>query len=52
MNIVTGLLKFSPVFVLAGLMITGQDALIAAFLACAFAFVIAGVVAKVKFQDA
>ncbi len=49
---ITGLLKFSPVFVLAGLMITGQDALIAAFLACVFAFIIAGLVAKVKFQDA
>ena len=49
---VSGLLKFSPVFVLAGLMISGQDALIAAFLACVFAFIIAGAVAKVKFQDA
>ena len=52
MNFVTGLLKFSPVFVLAGLMISGQDALIAAFLACVFAFIIAGLVAKVKFQEA
>jgi len=52
MNLVTGLLKFSPVFVLAGLMITGQDALIAATLAAVYAFVIAGVVAKVKFQAA
>ncbi|MBQ4650313.1 MAG: Na+/H+ antiporter NhaC family protein [Firmicutes bacterium] len=52
MNFVTGFLKFSPVFVLAGLMISGQDALIAAFLACVFAFIIAGLVAKVKFQEA
>ena len=52
MNFITGLLKFSPVFVLAGLMISGQDALIAATLAAVYAFVIAGVVAKVKFQDA
>jgi len=52
MNFVTGLLKFSPVFVLAGLMISGQDALIAAFLACVVAFVVAGLVAKVKFQEA
>ena len=52
MNFVTGLLKFSPVFVLAGLMISGQDALIAAFLACVYAMIIAGVVAKVKFQEA
>ncbi len=33
-------------------MISGQDALIAAFLACVFAFIIAAVVAKVKFQEA
>ena len=52
MKIVVGLLKFSPVFVLAGLMISGQDALIAAFLAAVYAFVIAGIVGKVKFQDA
>ena len=49
---VSALLKFVPVFVLAGLMISGQDALIAAFLACVCAFIVAGVVAKVKFQDA
>lgn len=52
MNFIKGFLKFSPVFVLAGLMISGQDALIAAFLACVFAFIIAAVVAKVKFQEA
>ena len=52
MNFIKGLLKFSPVFVLAGLMISGQNALIAATLAAVYAFVIAGVVAKVKFQDA
>lgn len=52
MSFIRGLLKFSPVFVLAGLMISGQDALIAAFLACVYAFVIAGIVEKVKFQDA
>ena len=52
MNFVKGFLKFSPVFVLAGLMITGQDALIAATLAAIYAFAIAGIVAKVKFQEA
>lgn len=52
MNFIKGLLKFSPVFVLAGLMISGQDALVAAFLACCFAFLIAGVVSHVKFQEA
>lgn len=29
MNVVVGFLKFVPVFVLAGLMIQGQDAMIA-----------------------
>ncbi len=48
---ITGLLKFSPVFLLAGLMISGQDALIAAFLACVFAIIIAMTVCKVKMQD-
>ena len=52
MNFVKAILKFCPVFVLAGLMISGQDALIAAFLACVVAFVVAGLVAKVKFQEA
>jgi len=52
MNFVKGFLKFVPVFVLAGLMISGQDALIAAFLACVVAFIVAGIVEKVKFQDA
>ncbi len=52
MNFIKGFLKFSPVFVLAGLMISGQDALIAAFLACCFAFLIAALVAHVKFQEA
>ena len=52
MNFVKAILKFCPVFVLAGLMISGQDALIAAFLACVVAFIVAGLVAKVKFQEA
>ena len=52
MNFIKGFLKFSPVFVLAGLMISGQDALIAAFLACCFAVLIAALVAHVKFQEA
>ena len=51
MNFVKGLLKFSPVFVLAGLMISGQDALIAAAFAAIYAFVIAGCFG-IKFQDA
>ena len=51
MNFVKGLLKFSPVFVLAGLMISGQDALIAAAFAAIYAFIIAGCFG-IKFQDA
>ncbi len=46
-----GLLKFSPVFVLAGLMISGQDALIAAAVAAIFAFIVAGCFG-IKFQEA
>ena len=51
MNFLMGLLKFSPVFVLAGLMIAGFDALIAAPIAAIFAVIIAGAVCKVRFQD-
>ena len=51
MNFIKGFLKFSPVFVLAGLMISGQDALIAAAFAAIYAFIIAGCFG-IKFQDA
>lgn len=51
MNFLKGLIKFSPVFLLAGLMIAGYDALIAAPLAAIYAFAIAGLVSKVKFQE-
>ena len=46
-----GLLKFSPVFVLAGLMIAKIDALIAAPIATICAVLVAGLVCKVKFQE-
>lgn len=46
-----GFLKFSPVFVLAGMMIAKIDALIAAPVATICAVIIAGVVCRIKFQD-
>ena len=38
MGFLIGLFKFSPVFMLAGLMMTGMDALIAAPIATLYAF--------------
>ena len=46
-----GLLKFSPVFMLAGLMISGLDCLIAAPIATIYAFVVASITDKLKFND-
>ena len=46
-----GLFKFSPVFVLAGLMMTGMDALIAAPIATLYAFIVASITEKFKFND-
>lgn len=51
MNFLKGLIKFSPVFLLAGLMIAGYDALIAAPIAAIYAFIVAGLTEKIKFQD-
>ncbi len=45
-----GLLKLSPVFVMAGLMISGFDALLAAPLATIYAAIVAFVTEKMKFQ--
>ncbi len=50
-NFLRAFIKFSPVFLLAGLMIARYDALIAAPIAAIFAFIIAGIVDKIKFQD-
>ena len=46
MGFIKGFLKFLPVFVLAGLMISGQDAMIAAPLAFVCAVVVAMVIEK------
>lgn len=51
MGILKGILKFVPIFVLAGLMISGQDALIAAPIAVIVAVIVAGVTEKIKFKD-
>ena len=51
MNFLKALIKFVPVFVLAGLMIQGQDAMIAAPLAFICAVVVAMLVAKKKWQE-
>lgn len=50
-NFLKSFIKFSPVFLLAGLMIAGYDALIAAPIAAIYAFVVAGATEKIKFQD-
>ncbi|MGL4688256.1 MAG: Na+/H+ antiporter NhaC family protein [Fusobacteriaceae bacterium] len=44
------LIKLSPVFVLAGLMISGMDALLAAPLATVYAAIVAMILEKMKFQ--
>ncbi|WP_053955988.1 Na+/H+ antiporter NhaC family protein [Inediibacterium massiliense] len=46
-----GLLKLSPVFVMAGLMMSGMDALLAAPLSTVYAAIIAMLTEKFKFQD-
>ncbi len=51
MNFLKALFKFSPVFLLAGLMIAEYDALIAAPIAAIYAFIVAGLTEKIKFQD-
>ena len=51
MGFIKGFLKFVPVFVLAGLMISGQDAMIAAPLAFVCAVIVAMVIEKKKWQD-
>lgn len=48
-NFLKAFIKFSPVFLLAGLMIAGYDALIAAPIAAIYAFVVAGATEKIKF---
>ena len=51
MNFLKSFVKFVPVFVLAGLMISGQDALIAAAIAAVTAIVVARFVCGIKFQE-
>ena len=51
MELCIGLFKFSPVFMLAGLMISGMDCLIAAPIATIYAFIVASITDKLKFND-
>lgn len=51
MNFLKAFVKFVPVFVLAGLMISGQDALIAAAIAAIAAIIVARFVCGIKFQE-
>lgn len=51
MNIAKGFFKFTPIFVLAGLMIMEVDVLTAAPIATLFAFVVAYLTEKIKFDD-
>ena len=51
MGFLIGLFKFSPVFMLAGLMISGMDCLIAAPIATVYAFIVASITDKLKFND-
>ena len=51
MGFLKGFVKFVPVFVLAGLMISGQDAMIAAPLAFVCAVIVAMIVEKKKWQE-
>ncbi|WP_242824130.1 Na+/H+ antiporter NhaC family protein [[Clostridium] dakarense] len=51
MNIIVGLFKFSPVFMLAGLMMSGMDCLMAAPIATIYAFIVASITDKLKFND-
>ena len=51
MGFLIGLFKFSPVFVLAGLMMSGVDCLIAAPIATVYAFIVASLTDKLKFND-
>ena len=51
MNFIKSAVKFLPVIVLAGLMISGQDALIAAPIAAIAAVIVARITEKLTFKD-
>ena len=51
MDNLVGLFKFSPVFLLAGLMMSGMDCLMAAPIATIYAFIVASITDKLKFND-
>lgn len=51
MNVLIGILKFSPIFVLAGLLISGMDVLIAAPISTVYATILAMAIKKYKFKE-
>ncbi|WP_432406273.1 Na+/H+ antiporter NhaC family protein [Wukongibacter sp. M2B1] len=51
MAILIGILKFSPIFVLAGLLISGMDVLVAAPISTIYAIILAMIIKKYKFKD-
>ena len=50
-TVLKSIIKFTPIFVLAGLMMSGMDVLTAAPIATLFAFVVAYLTEKIKFND-
>ncbi|TJX64054.1 Na+/H+ antiporter NhaC family protein [Soehngenia saccharolytica] len=51
MNVVIAIFKFTPVFLMAGLMISGMDALLAAPLAAVWAAIVAFITDKLSFNE-
>ncbi|TFZ40412.1 Na+/H+ antiporter NhaC family protein [Soehngenia longivitae] len=51
MNVILAIFKFSPVFLMAGLMISGMDALLAAPLAAVWAAIVAFITDKLSFNE-
>ena len=51
MNVFKAIFKFVPIFILAGLMMSGQDALLAATIAAVAAVVVAKLTEKISFKE-
>nr|WP_312216171.1 Na+/H+ antiporter NhaC family protein [Clostridioides sp.] len=51
LGVLIGLFKFSPVFLLASLMISGMDCLMAAPISTIYAFIVASITDKLKFEE-
>ena len=51
MNFIKALIKFVPIIILAGLMMSGQDALLAATIAAVAAVIVAKLTEKISFKE-